>query len=61
MIPVLTQSNSFVTVILFLFVPPGGWPHKWPKHAGGYLGIKIYQNIIEQLLALMFIGLMHEI
>jgi hypothetical protein len=24
-----------------LFTPPWRWPHKWPKHVGGYPVIKL--------------------
>jgi hypothetical protein len=39
-------SDTFVMVLIFLFIPPWRWPHKWPKHAGGYPAVKLHQNTL---------------
>ena len=46
-------SDTFVIVIVFLFIPPCSWPHKWPKHVEGCLVIKLHQNTIVHLLVLI--------
>jgi hypothetical protein len=43
-----------VIVIIFMFIIPARWPHMWPKHVGGYFVIKLYQNIIVHLFALIW-------
>jgi len=44
----------FVIVAVFLFTPPRSWPHKRPKHVGGYAVIKLHQNTTMHLLVLIF-------
>jgi hypothetical protein len=46
-------SNALVVVIVFLFMPPWRWPHKWRKHVVGCPVIKLYRNIILYLLVLI--------
>jgi len=46
-------SNTFVIVIVHLFVLPWRWPHKWPKHVGEYPITKLHQNTIVRLLLLV--------
>jgi len=54
-------SDTFVIVIIFLFIPPCRWPHKWPKHVRGCLVIKLHQNTTVHLLVLILYLLQHLI
>lgn len=43
--------------MVFLTILPWRWPHKWPKHAGGYLVLELHQNIIVHMLVLLLYSL----
>jgi len=45
-------SDTFV--IVFLFIPPWRWSHRWPKLGGWYLVIKLHKNTTVHLLRLVF-------
>ena len=46
-------SDTSVILVIFFFLLPWRWSHKWPKHVWGYPLIKLYQNTIDLLLVLI--------
>jgi hypothetical protein len=40
-------------VFVFLFSPPWGWPHHWPKHVSNYCVIKLHPYIQVHLLVFL--------